>query len=314
MRMRAERFILALAVAAVVTTVPAEAQTARVTGFVKSESGSPITDATVTAENPQTSPRSFTATTDDRGRWSMIGLRVGMWTFTAEAPGYVPSQGAARVRAGAGTEPVEFTLVKGTVRPPSGRLAGINISELQKDLDAADALYDSGQYDRAITAYQAIIQEAPALTIVNLQIGNAYHQLKQYDRALAAYEKVLKADPASEKAKIAIGMTNMEKGDLDAAETTLTAAAEAAGASPEVFYTLGEVKFSKHQPDEAVNWYQKAHQADPGWGRPIYKLAMVALNRGDRDVATKYFEQVLAVDPNSPDAAQAEVALEQLRR
>ena len=35
----------------------------------------PIKGATVTAENPDASPSSFTATTDDKGRFSIIGLQ-----------------------------------------------------------------------------------------------------------------------------------------------------------------------------------------------------------------------------------------------
>src|SRR5438552_16727597 len=45
----------------------AAAQTGRVGGVVKDDSGQPIKGATVLAENPSASPRSFTATTDDKG-------------------------------------------------------------------------------------------------------------------------------------------------------------------------------------------------------------------------------------------------------
>ena len=55
----------------------AAAQTGRVGGVVKDEAGQPIKGATVTAENPGASPSSFTATTDDKGRFSIIGLKTG---------------------------------------------------------------------------------------------------------------------------------------------------------------------------------------------------------------------------------------------
>ena len=55
----------------------AAAQTGRVGGVVKDEAGNPIKGATVTAENPSASPSSFTATTDDKGRFSIIGLKSG---------------------------------------------------------------------------------------------------------------------------------------------------------------------------------------------------------------------------------------------
>lgn len=290
------------------------AQTGRVGGLVKDEQGKPIKGATVTAENPQSTPGTFTATTDDRGRFSIIGLRAGIWTFTAQAPGFVPSQGSARIQTLAGNPPIEFTLAKGAGGPSGGALAGVNTKELQAELEKADAFFTAGQYNDAIAGYQAILAKAPALTIINLQIGNAYKQLKEYDKALAAFQEVLKADPTNEKAKIAIGMTNMEKGDLDAAETTLAAAAEGLGASREVFYNLGEVKFAKGQADEAAKWYQRAIDTDPNWGKPIFKLGLVALNKGDREGAVKHFEKVIAVDSNSAEAAQAKAVIEQLKK
>src|ERR671918_1384802 len=98
--------------ALIITTcaVGASAQTGRVGGTVKDEGGQPIKGATVTAENPNASPSSFTATTDDRGRFSIIGLRTGAWKITASAPGFQPSSGSVPVRTiGAPMPPVDFT-------------------------------------------------------------------------------------------------------------------------------------------------------------------------------------------------------------
>src|ERR671912_1888322 len=79
---------VALAAALVVSALPAAAQTGRVGGTVKdAQSGQPLKGATITAENPQASPSSFTATTDDKGRYSIIGLKTGTWKVTAGAAG-----------------------------------------------------------------------------------------------------------------------------------------------------------------------------------------------------------------------------------
>ena len=67
---------------------------------MKDEAGQPVKGATITAENPEASPSSFTATTDDKGRFSIIGLKRGNWTFTAQAPGLRSGIGKdARVHA-----------------------------------------------------------------------------------------------------------------------------------------------------------------------------------------------------------------------
>jgi tetratricopeptide (TPR) repeat protein len=147
-----------------------------------------------------------------------------------------------------------------------------------------------------------------------MQIGRAHRMKKDYDAALAVYRKLLEADPSNERATIEIGMTNLEKGDLAAADTTLTEAAQIASASREVFYSLGEVKFAKGETDEAMKWYQRAVDADPNWGKPIFKLGLARLQKADTAGTIEMMEKVIAVDPGSPEAAQARQLIEQLKK
>jgi Flp pilus assembly protein TadD len=290
------------------------AQTGRVGGIVKDEGGQPLKGATITAENPNASPSSFTATTDDKGRFSIIGLKTGSWTFSAQAPGFAPETGKMNVQTiGAPNPPLTFTLKKGGGGPASA-LGSTAAKDLQADLATADLLYNSQKWDEAIAAYRAIMAKAPALSVINLQIAAAYRNKKDYDGALAAYNDLLKVDPNNDKAKVGIGMTNLEKGDLAAAEETLQRAAESPSPTREVFYNLGEVKFAKGDIEGATKWYQKAADTDATWGKPLFKLALVQLNKGDKDGTIKAMEKVIAVDPMSQEAAQAKAVIEQLKK
>jgi Flp pilus assembly protein TadD len=290
------------------------AQIGRVGGTVKDSSGKPIAGATVTAQNPNASPSQFTTKTNKNGDFSLMGMSNGTWTFTAAADGFAPSSGKLNVSTLNSNPPVDFTLKPGDSGGGGGTFAGVNTKELQGELAAADALFNQKQYQQAIDAFQAILQKAPKLTVLNMQIGAAYRNMKQYDKAIEVYNEVLKANPNDDKAIVAIGMTDLEKGDLSAAEETLTKAAQSLSATREVFYSLGEVKFAKGEADEAAKWYQKAVDTDPNWGKPLFKLGLVALNKGDKDGALKYMQKVVEVDPNSPEAAQAKAVITQLQQ
>src|SRR5262245_37538096 len=127
-----------LAAALIATALPAAAQTGRVGGTVKDGNGQPIKGATVVAENPQSSPSSFTATTDDKGRYSIIGLRSGTWKITASAPGFAPGGGNVPVRTiGAPNPPVDIVLAPGA--GPAGALAGVNTNERPREVTTAAA-------------------------------------------------------------------------------------------------------------------------------------------------------------------------------
>lgn len=319
--MRQRIHFLSGVIAAIVVTfiaADASAQTGRVGGQVKDDAGQPIKGATITAENPSASPSSFTATTDDKGRFSIIGLRTGSWTFTAQAPGFAPEQGKMSVQTiGAPNPPLSFTLKKGSGGAGAGgggALGGMAAKDLQAELAAADALYNAQKWDEAVTAYRAIMTKAPSLSVINLQVAAAYRNKKDYDAAIAAYNELLKADPNNDKARIGIGMTNLEKGDIEAAETTLQAASQSVNATREVFYNLGEVLFAKGKTDEAVAAYTRASQMDARWGKPLFALGKVALNKGDTKGAITSFEKVIEVDPTSPEAAQAKAVVEQLKK
>src|SRR5262245_14135659 len=129
---------IALVAALIVSVLPAAAQTGRIGGTVKDGQGQPIKGATVTAENPQASPSTFTATTDDKGRYSIIGLRSGNWKITASAPGFTPSGGNVPIRTiGAPTPPVDIVLMPGA--GPAGAIAGVNTNERPREVTTAAA-------------------------------------------------------------------------------------------------------------------------------------------------------------------------------
>jgi tetratricopeptide (TPR) repeat protein len=318
--MRRFHFVCA-AIVTLCLAVPALAQTGRVGGMVKDTEGKPIKGATVKAQNPGASPSEFTATTDDKGRFSMIGLRSGTWKFIAEAPGYLPQEGSAPVRTiGAPNPPLEFTLGKGAAAGPSALS-----KEVQAELKAADDLRNAGQFDQAITAYQGIKEKNPTLTMVNMVIAGAYRQKAAketdkaarqvaFDQAISAYQEVLKLDTANERAKIEIGMTHMQAGDLDAAEQALAPVADSPSASREVFYNLGEIKFNKGDAAGAEAMYSRAADMDPKWQLPKLKLGLIAFSKGEKDAAIKIFEGIVADDPSTPEAAQANAFLKELRK
>jgi Ca-activated chloride channel family protein len=136
-----------LVVAFVMSALPASAQVGRVGGTIKDGQGQPIKGATVLAENPSASPSSFTATTDDKGRYSIIGLKAGPWKITASAPGFQPSSGQVPIRTvGAPMPPVDFVLAPGAAGP-AGALAGVNTKELQAELAKAEEMVNAQQYD-----------------------------------------------------------------------------------------------------------------------------------------------------------------------
>ena len=307
-RICAAAVVLAFALAA---AGPAFAQ-GRVSGTVKDEGGQPIKDATIKAENPGAVPPDFTSKSDDKGRWSMVGLQNGQWTFTVTAPGFGSTTTREAISYLRRNPPFEFVLKKQNA--DEAALAGVNTKEMQAELKAADDFFAARQWAEAAAAYKALLEKAPTLTRLNLQLGGAYRALKEYDNAIAAFQEVLKAEPDLERVRIEIGNTYMLKGDLDKAHDILSAAAASPAASRELFYNLGEVGFAQGKTEEAAASYQKALDKDPTWVKPMFKLGLVALNKGNKEETIAIMEKVMAADPTSSEAIQAQGLIKQLKK
>lgn len=186
--------------------VPAAAQNARAGGSVRDTSGKPIKGATIRAVNPDAIPAEVTAVTNNDGRWAMIGLRSGTYTFIAEAPDFFSVKADAPTRT-ANNPPINFTLA----RDP-GPIPGALANNIQGQLDAANALRDQGRLDQAIAAYQDIRARNPKLTHVSLVLGDVYRTRASketepaarralLDQAIASYDDVLKADAEHARAR-----------------------------------------------------------------------------------------------------------------
>lgn len=198
--------LVAAAAFMVTLAVPAAAQTGRIQGMVRDVNGDPIKGAVVRAVHPDASTREFTSATDERGRWAIIGMRLGPnWRFVAEAPGYYTEEGTAQVRSTMG-QPMIFTL-----RRDPGPIPGALVKDIQGQLTIANSLRDQGRYDEAIAAYQSIQTQNAKLTAVSLVLGGVYRDKAErqtgaarrtsLEKAAAAYETVLKDDASNERAK-----------------------------------------------------------------------------------------------------------------
>jgi len=257
----------------------ANAQTSRIAGVVRDETGDPIRGAIVRGEMGGGTGYTLTAATDDRGRFIFVVARSGDWLITFEAPGFQPTTIPASVRLGGAAPNLDVKLERRDDQAAFGVMAGVDSKLLLSQLTAASAMFDEGRYDQAIVAYRDIRAKVPSLTLVSLQLGNAYLMKKSYPEAESAFQEVLKAS-----AEDANGL-----------------------------FAMGRVKEAEGSAAEARDWYQKASSADGLWTKPLMKLAVLARNGGDKTTAGKYLAKVIDLDPTSADGVEAVALQKQLQ-
>ena len=309
--------VIALLLAVAVPSAMAQNGSGRVNGRVVDQAGEPIAGVAILAqaEGQRAGGISseFEGTSDDNGRFSLLGFSSGPWTVSARIDGYEPQQASVNVTQ-VGFRSVNFTLERILtgieLLVGTEALQGLDVAALEADLDAANSAFDAADYDTAISGYTDLLSALPTLTYLHLNIGNAHRGKGEYEMALASYE-TLSGDPErGEQVKVEIARTRLAMGDLDAASDIATSAG--ADASREDLYNLGEVDFARGDIDAAAGWYEKAAAVAPNWEKPWFKLALVSLNRGDVDTAKQHFQKVVDMAPNSEEGAQAQATLSAL--
>ena len=272
---------LAAAVAIFSLAAPALAQTSRIGGVVRDETGATIRGAIVRAETGGGrtfgAPVTLTTASDDRGRFVFVINRSGEWRLTFEAPGFDVMTIPIAVRLTGAPPSLDVKLERRETPEAFGALAGLDSKSLSAQIAAAGALYDQGRHDEAIAAYREIKAKAPAISHVNLQIGQSLMAKKSYAEAEAAFQEVLKADEAD----------------------------------PNGFFAMGTLRETQGNAADARMWFEKAAGADPLWTRPLMRLAALATSAGDRASATRHLTRVVDLDPNSLDGKQAAEMLKQ---
>lgn len=192
----------------------------RLTGKVRSEQGQPLKDADIRVEalfgfagSDYLGQRTFTARTDGKGMWALLGFKSGIWIFDASLPGHVPDAVALPFNlvapAGAGLSGVVTVwrpVLKPTPLPPGDY--GQFLS------DAAEAAR-AGRTDR-VAPLLARVSDTTDAAILDAA-GRICLLMRDGAVARPFFRRALDRDPTSFRAALGMGSTALMQRDVDAA-------------------------------------------------------------------------------------------------
>ena len=286
------------------TSATAQMELAVIQGTVIDDAGKPLEGVSCKLKDLNRG-REIELKTDKTGKFYRRGLQALEYEINVSKDGYQPINDKIKLVAGTDRR-FDFKLAKAS---PVGS------EEFVKGVEA----FNKGDNQGAITAFEEALKKAPdALEVrVNLaiaymragrpndaipqlekaaalapddprslfQLGGAYVEVKQYDKAVAAFEKGLAKQPDLKDA-LAFEATN----------------------------TLGAIYFAQGKIDEAVAQFQKALAVQPTAPGPNLGLGKCAFSKGNVDEALKYFNQVATSSPGTPEAAEAEAFIKELKK
>ncbi len=274
----------------------------RITGTITDPEGNGVEGAVVSVVNA--GGKKLEGTSDEDGKWAILGFRSGTYDFNIEAEGYQTKIERKSVRQmGRNQLDVVLVPVAGDVRATESSNALIH---------EANELLSQEQYPEAIAKYEELLVARPSFYQAHEFIGIAYREMGDYDAALAQFEKVLAEDARHAGALISVGDILVSQQKLDEAVEYFE---KAVGQTTDAIvpFNVAEIYFNQGNAAKAVEYYQVAAEYKPDWADPHLKMGYAYLNTGDVDGAKTSFQKVVEVAPDSPQAQMAQAALSSLQ-
>ena len=304
---------LAVILLVVLLAVPAAAQVwrgkGRLQGKVVDPRGEPVEGATVTlrlAADPASGPEPLTS--DEKGRWSFLGLAGERWTIRVETGEYLPAEMTVKVEeAGGGGQPLTIALEA----PSPEQAQGAAVDEVER----GNELFKAGRYAEARAAYETAMEtiadgDKPA---VLRGIGQTWRFEEDNAKALAVFERALELAPddlATLKLTVAVLLAEGRNAEAEPYLARLPAEEKLDAASR---LNLGIELYNQGDVDAALQHFDQAIADYPDEADGYYYRGLCLLGKEQNDGAAAAFEKYLEIAPDSPRAEEARQFVEYLK-
>jgi tetratricopeptide (TPR) repeat protein len=280
---------------------------------VEQGSGTPVEGATVTIAPADGGTTPIVVKTNNKGRWSALGLTGGQWNVDIEAGGYQTSRGTANVSEMQMLPPIKTELAKEVVEETQPVAAEGVSQEIVDAVNLGQELLAAEKYQEAIVEFEKALPALPDNMSLKQVAAQAYYKAGNLTRAIELLEVVTAAPDAP--AGIVLLLTNLylENGQLDQAKARLATLPADAVTDPIVYVNIGILFLNKNNPADAATYFAKAVDLDGTRADSFYYRGLAYVQLKKTVEAKADFEKVLALAPDSPEARDARQLLDSLK-
>lgn len=293
----------------------------RVKGTCVDEAGNPIADVHITAQHLKYNT-TFEGKSDENGNWAVAGLGTGYFRFTATKDGYGTTYHEIRVSQFSQNNPaIDFTLKKIDLTSMSD-MPAIEDEMALALFEEGNVLFEEEKYAEAVTKFEEFLELNPSIFQVNLNIGNCYRELGEYEKAIAAYQIILnevteekgsyEGDEGASRALSSMGETYMLQGELEKASEYLQKAMSLFPDDETLAFNVGEIFFNQAETDKAIEYFKMATELKEDWAPPYRQMGYAYLNKGEYQLAIDSLKKFLEYAPDDPQAPTIEALIPKL--
>ncbi|MBK8482614.1 MAG: tetratricopeptide repeat protein [Proteobacteria bacterium] len=164
---------------------------------------------------------------------------------------------------------------------------------------------DAGKRDEAQALLVAALAAPPASADQALALGQLLTESGDLERALSAYELALQLEPTSTEAPGMVGVTLLALGRADEGLDQLREAARRAPGQRDVSIGLAKALLDHGRHEEATEYLQQALQLDPSSSRALVLLGHASCRLERWDEGVEVLRKAVALSPGDPEARLA---------
>ena len=188
----------------------------------------------------------------------------------------------------------------------------LETKDVDELLQVGNAHASLGQFEEALTAYQAVLQLQPDKAAAHTNIGVVYYQSGRLDEAVTELKKALEIDPKDAETQYMLGATYVQQQKLDDAEKAFNTSIELKPDLAAAYTGLGNVYLARKNTDKAVSTLQKATTLQPDQSEAWLALGQAYAVQGNKAEAAKALNQCLQTSQPGPLHDQCNKVLQQV--
>jgi len=166
--------------------------------------------------------------------------------------------------------------------------------DLDREFQAAVALYEAGQYPEAAVQLEKLLKQAPGSFEVQELLGIVYASQSQFEKANAHFETAVRLQPTSAAARTNFGTNLVRLGKTELAEQQFKKASALAPEDYEANHNLGELYARMNRLPEALPYLEHAQRIDPASYDNGYDLALAYLLSGRLSDARQLIQSLIS--------------------
>jgi tetratricopeptide (TPR) repeat protein len=303
--------------ALLLSSLPAAAQSwagkGRLQGEVLTQDGKPVPGAKVTLRKGDgrvdvSTDGPASVTTNDRGKWSVLGLAQGAWGVLIEKDGFQTSEGQVKVDEYSVAQPIRVRLNPAQAQAPAAAQKGEPSpgEEGVAAIEKGNTFLQAGQYAQARAEYEKALSKLETVNHPPILRGIArtYYEEKKADQAIETLKKALEIKPDDVESLRLISNLLVAEGKEAEAQVYMARLPQGETVDPNTLLNLGIKSYNDGKLDEALDQFSRVVKENPQLADAYYYRALAYLGLNKSAEAKADFQKVLELDPKYPKAAE----------